>query len=92
MPPAARLGDLTSHPGSLSGPGVGNVRINGLPAIVQGDLHSCSFPPPPAHPPTPVVFGSGSVRIGGRPAARIGDSVGCGAVIVAGSPNVRIGG
>lgn len=92
MPPAARVGDPTGHPGVVSGPGVATVLIGGLPAATVGDLHACSFPAPTPHPPTPIVQGSASVLIGGKPAARLGDLAGCGAPIVAGAPTVLIGG
>jgi uncharacterized Zn-binding protein involved in type VI secretion len=92
MPPAARLGDPTGHPGVITGPGVPTVLIGGLPAAVMGDTHTCAFPPPAAHPPTPIAKGSATVLIGGRPAARMGDFAGCGAPIVAGAFNVLIGG
>jgi uncharacterized Zn-binding protein involved in type VI secretion len=92
MPPAARLGDPTGHPGSIAGPGAPNVLIGGLPAATIGDIHICGFPPPAPHPPTPIVIGSASVVIGGRPAARVGDIAGCGSPILAGAFNVLIGG
>lgn len=91
-PFAARVGDRTSHPGSITGPGVTSVRIGGLPAAVAGDSHSCAFPNPLApHPPSVILGGSRSVRIGGRPAARVGDTAACGAMITRGAANVRIG-
>ena len=92
MPPAARVTDPTGHPGIIAGPGVATVLIGGMPAAVVGDNHICSFPPPPVHPPTPIVKGSATVLIGGRPAARMGDLSGCGAPIVMGMPTVQIGG
>lgn len=92
MPPAARVTDLTGHPGMIAGPGVATVLIGGLPAAVVGDQHACSFPPPPSHPPTPIVMGSFTVMIGGRPAARVGDVAGCGAPILTGHAFVLIGG
>jgi uncharacterized Zn-binding protein involved in type VI secretion len=92
MPPAARVTDKTGHPGLISGPGVSTVLIGGLPAAVLGDMHACSFPPPAAHPPTPIVKGSGTVLIGNRPAARLGDMAGCGAPIVSGCLTVIVGG
>jgi uncharacterized Zn-binding protein involved in type VI secretion len=56
-------------------------------------MHACSFPPPPPHPPTPIVPpGCPTVLIGGQPAARLGDMSGCGAPIVMGCPTVLIGG
>jgi uncharacterized Zn-binding protein involved in type VI secretion len=92
MPPAARVADQTSHPGVIAGPGVPTVLLEGMPAAVVGDLHACSFPPPPPHPPTPIALGSATVLIGGRPAARVGDAVGCGATIVRGAATVMVGG
>ncbi len=93
MPAAARVGDPSSHPGMITGPGVVTVVIGGLPAAVVGDMHACMMPPTAGpHPPTPVARGSASVMIGGRPAARVGDAAGCSATIIAGFPTVEIGG
>ncbi|BDV31545.1 PAAR domain-containing protein [Microbacterium terricola] len=92
MPPAARITDPTGHPGVVTGPGVSTVLIGSLPAAVQGDLHTCSFPPPAVHPPTPIAQGSSTVLIGGRPAARMGDLASCGAPIVSGCMSVIVGG
>jgi uncharacterized Zn-binding protein involved in type VI secretion len=93
MPPAARVGDPTGHPGAISGPGVATVLIGGMPAAVMGDMHACAMPPLAGpHPPTPIVKGSATVFVGGRPAARVGDMSGCGAPIVLGMLLVEIGG
>lgn len=92
MPPAARVGDPTGHPGTIAGPGTASVLVGGMPATSVGDTHICNFPPPTPHPPTPIVLGSSSVLIGGKPAARVGDTAGCGAPILAGAFNVLIGG
>jgi uncharacterized Zn-binding protein involved in type VI secretion len=93
MPPAARVTDMTGHPGMVSGPGVSLVLIGGLPAAVVGDMHTCTMPPVAGpHPPTPFMKGSVSVLIGGRPALRLGDLSGCGAPIVMGEMTVLIGG
>lgn len=92
MPPAARVGDPTAHPGVVTGPGVPNVLIGGMPAAVVGDLHTCAMPPLAGpHPPTPFPVGSFTVLISGRPALRLGDVSGCGAPIVAGMFTVLIG-
>lgn len=92
MPPAARVLDITPHPGMVAGPGVPNVLITGLPAAVVGDVHVCSIPAPPGpHPPTPFPMGSVTVLIGGRPALRLGDISGCGAPILTGAMTVMIG-
>ena len=93
MPPAARVTDPSAHPGMITGPGVPNVLIGGLPAAVLGDLHTCAMPPLAGpHPPTPLVKGSVTGLIGGRPAVRLGDMSGCGAPIVMGHATVLIGG
>jgi uncharacterized Zn-binding protein involved in type VI secretion len=93
MPPAARLGDPTGHPGVVTGPGVPTVLIGKKPAAVVGDMHTCSMPPLAGpHPPSPFPKGSLTVLISGRPALRMGDMSGCGAPIVAGAFTVLIGG
>ncbi|MEV4759047.1 PAAR domain-containing protein [Micromonospora sp. NPDC049559] len=93
MPPAARVGDPTAHPGVVGGPGVPTVLIGGTPAATVGTMHTCSFPGTPPHPPSVIVPpGCPTVLIGGRPAARMGDMSACGAPIVAGLPTVLIGG
>jgi len=93
MPAAARVGDPTGHPGTITGPGAANVLIGGMPAAVVGDLHTCAMPPTAGpHPPSPISKGSATVLIAGRPAARMGDMVGCGAPIVMGMLTVEIGG
>ena len=94
MPPAARVGDPTGHPGTIGPPGVPTVLIAGKPAATVGTPHVCAMPPPAGpHPPAPIVPpGCPTVLIGGRPAARMGDLSGCGAPIVLGAPTVLIGG
>jgi len=91
MPFAARVGDATTHPGVITGPGVPTVTIGGQPAAVVGDTHTCSFPVPPPHPPTAIVSGSATVTIGGRSAARMSDTAACGATIISGAPTVVVG-
>jgi uncharacterized Zn-binding protein involved in type VI secretion len=92
MPPAARVGDPTGHPGIIAGPGVPTVLIAGMPAATVGTPHTCSFPPPAVHPPSTIVTGSATVMIGGMPAARVGDTAACGAPITLGALTVMIGG
>lgn len=93
MPAAARVGDPTSHPGSVLPPGVPTVLIEGKPAAVVGNPTLCTMPPPSGpHGTTPIVPpGSKTVKIGGRAAARVGDKAGCGQEIVAGALTVTIG-
>jgi uncharacterized Zn-binding protein involved in type VI secretion len=93
MPPAARVGDPTNHPGAIGPPGVPSVLICGLPAATVGTIHICALPPPPVHPLAPIIPpGSTTVLIGGMPAACVGDKTGCGAIILPpGAPTVTIG-
>jgi uncharacterized Zn-binding protein involved in type VI secretion len=93
MPPAARVGDPTGHPGVLAPPGVPTVLIGGMPAATVSGLHTSAFPGLPPHPPTPVLPpGCPTVLIGGLPAARMGDMAACGAPVIVGCPTVLIGG
>lgn len=93
MPPAARVGDTTTHGGSITGPGVSTVLIGGSPAAVAGDMHKCSLPPN-SHPLTvsPFPMGSATVLVGGRPVLRTTDACICGAKAAVGAPTVMIGG
>jgi len=93
VPPAARVTDLTNHPGIIMPPGMPTVLIGGMPAATVGTPHTCSFPSTPPHPPSTIVKGSVTVLIGGKPAARVGDVALCGAQIIPpGCPTVMIGG
>lgn len=93
MPPAARVGDPTNHPGVIGGPGVRSVLIGGRPAAVVGTPHICALPPLAGpHPQTPLIKGSVTVLIGGRATARVGDMAACGAMITQGLRSVLIGG
>ncbi|HLV32716.1 MAG TPA: PAAR domain-containing protein, partial [Chitinispirillaceae bacterium] len=54
--PAARVGDMTAHGGMITGPGVPNVLIGGMPAATMGDMHVCPMVTPGV-PPVPHVGG-----------------------------------
>jgi uncharacterized Zn-binding protein involved in type VI secretion len=94
MPPAARVGDLTTCPmfdgpkphvgGPIMPPGAATVLIGGMPAARVGDLCTC------AGPPATIAMGSSRVMIGGMPAARMGDATAHGGVITLGAPTVMI--
>lgn len=92
MPAAVRVGDVSSHGGTVIGPGVPTVLIGGMPAAVLGDMHVCALPPS-GHQPTvsPFPAGSATVLIAGRPALRTTDTCICGAMAVVGAPTVLIG-
>jgi len=91
MPAAARVGDVSTHGGTIIGPGVTSVMISGQPAAVVGDTHICSLPPN-GHQPTVSIFpvGSSSVLIGGQPALRTTDACICGAMAAVGEATVQI--
>jgi len=98
MPPAARVGDTTSHGTPLGpGPGSPNVFIGGMPVWRAGaDFHACplSNPGPVPHVGGVVSAGSPSVLINHLPAVRQGDVIvetGPPNSIVAGCPDVLIG-
>ncbi len=92
MPPAARVTDISTHGGTIVGPGEPTVLIGGMPAAVATDQHVCAIPPA-AHAPTasPFPMGSATVLVGGKSALRVGDVCLCGAGAAVGSPTVLIG-
>jgi len=100
MPPAARVGDMTSHGGVITGPGCPTVLIGGMPAARVTDMHTCPMVTPGV-PPVPHVGGpilppgSPTVLIGNMPAARVGDMATCtgppDAIAPPGCPTVIIG-
>jgi uncharacterized Zn-binding protein involved in type VI secretion len=97
MPPAARVGDMTSHGTPLGpGPGSPNVLIGGMTAWrATADLHNCPLSSGPVpHVGGVVIAGSVTVLINNLPAARQGDivtEIGPPNTIVMGCPTVLIG-
>lgn len=85
--PATRLGDSTSHGGTIIS-GSGDVIIDGIPAGRVGDSHAC---PLPGHGVNAIASGYTNILINGIPAAAISDFCACGASIVTGSPTVLYG-
>jgi uncharacterized Zn-binding protein involved in type VI secretion len=102
MPPAARLGDKTSHGGTLGPPQgplttrVATVLIEGVPAAVVGSTHVCVKYPDtllgPANVVTPPLGPPRTVLIGGAPAAVVRDRTTCQATILLGARTVFVGG
>ncbi len=85
MPPAARVGDTTSHGTPLSpGPGSPDVFIGGMPAWRAGmDMHTCPLVNGTVpHVGGMIAAGSTTVLINNMPAARVGDSI-----VESGPPN-----
>lgn len=97
MPPAARVGDMTSHGTPLSpGPGSFNVLIGGMPAWrATSDFHACPLVTGVVpHVGGVVAVGSVTVFINNLPAARQGDVIVEGGppnTIIMGCPTVLIG-
>lgn len=94
--PAARMGDLTAHGGTIA-VGCPTVLIGGMPAARIGDMHVCPMVSPGLVPHVggPITMGSATVLIGSMPAARMGDMATCTGppdTIAAGCPTVLIGG
>ncbi|VVQ06599.1 hypothetical protein PS938_03053 [Pseudomonas fluorescens] len=59
-----------------------------MPAVVLvGHDHDC-----PLCGPTTVDSGTRNMTVNGRAVARVGDTLGCGAVITSGSPSMAING
>lgn len=92
MPPTSRKSDTASghgcFPDSVATGGSGNVSINGIPALREGDAvaaHGCKKCKP--HPRA-VAAGSPTVFVNGRPLARVGDGIDCGGAMAAGSADV----
>lgn len=78
VPPAARVGDTTSHGSPLSpGPGSPNVLIGGMPAWrASSDLHTCPLATGTVpHVGGMVQMGSTTVLVNNLPAARLGDTI-----------------
>lgn len=85
MPPAARMGDVTSHGTPLSpGPGSVDVLIGGKPAWrATADFHACPLVTGVVpHVGGVVMMGSTTVLINNLPAARQGDMI-----VESGPPN-----
>ncbi|HEX8146421.1 MAG TPA: PAAR domain-containing protein [Pyrinomonadaceae bacterium] len=96
MPPAARLGDTTSHGTPLApGPGAPTVLIGGMPAWRVTDFHACPLVTGVVpHVGGVVAVGSATVLIENMPAARQGDMIvetGPPNSIAMGDPTVMIG-
>lgn len=94
--PAARLGDFHACPATTGPvPHVGGpvapvaqatVNINGVPAARVSDGAVC------VGPPDTLSTGSATVNIAKQAAARVGSQTAHGGAVLAGSPDVNIGG
>lgn len=84
--PIARLGDTSTHGGTIISAG-SQYRCDGILVARVGDFHSC---PIPGHGITAITTGSNKVRSEGQLVAAIGSLTGCGAVINTGSPTTTV--
>ncbi|MHC5112134.1 MAG: PAAR domain-containing protein [Planctomycetota bacterium] len=79
--PAARLGDVTAHGGTIGPVTTGlaaSVFIGNQPAACVGDPHVCPmFCGPKPHTGGTITMGSATVMIAGKPAARVSDLTVC---------------
>jgi uncharacterized Zn-binding protein involved in type VI secretion len=87
MPGASRVG-VDAAGGTINGPGVPSVKVNGAAISVVGDAVAGHGDPPHASPT--MSSGSGSVKAGNKPVCRAGDTATCGHA-ASGSSNVIIG-
>ena len=83
MPAVARLGDTSSHGGTIIS-SASKTRVNGILVARVGDSHSC---PLPGHGVTPILTGSSNFKCESSATAVVGSVCGCGAVINSGSTN-----
>lgn len=93
MASLARVGDPTTHGGTISGPGVPNVTIGGKTAAVMGDMHTCPqvYPGGAPHGATPFPTGNPKILIGGKPALTTDCFAVCTAAPVIVDPRITAG-
>jgi len=83
MPAIARLGDTSSHGGTII-TASNDVRANNRGVARQGDSHSC---PISGHGVTPITAITTRTYVNGRLVVTVGARAACGAIINSGSPN-----
>ncbi len=79
MPLIARLGDTSSHGGSIT-TSASKTKCEGEFIAREGDILDC-----PIHGPNPIVGHSSKLKVEGKFCARHGDVTACGATIVSGA-------
>ncbi|MDR3479377.1 MAG: PAAR domain-containing protein [Burkholderiaceae bacterium] len=87
MPPPVRLGDSTSHGGSVTSAASQSIAM-GKPLALVGDSCSC---PIPGHSNCTIVEGDPNWTIDGKAVALHGHKVSCGATLIASIGNVAKG-
>ena len=76
--PLIRLGDSTSHGGTVTSASA-PTDVLGIQVARIGDKTSC---PIPGHGSPLIVTGDPSFIVDGKPVARQGDETGCGAILI----------
>ena len=88
MNAVARIGDTSSHGGHIISCPVLGQTADGIQVAMIGSLHSC---PIPGHGTTPIVSSPiTTVEVEGNTIAMVGSIAACGAVIITGSPTVKV--
>lgn len=85
MAAIARLGDASNHGGHII-TASSDVKADGIGVARQGDSHQC---PISGHGTTPLTAITTKTKVNGRLVITVGAHAGCGATIVAGSPNAN---
>lgn len=80
MRKVVRLGDATSHGGSVVAVAAGHYTVDGIPVACRGDLCVC---PIKGHGKCTIAEGDPNVTVDGVPVAFEGHRTSCGAVLLA---------
>lgn len=88
MSKVARLGDPSSHGGTISAVSSVNVFVDGIAIALDGDSHSC---PIPGHGTTSISAITSLTHGNSKLILTVGAIAGCGAVINDGSPDTNCG-
>lgn len=94
MAAAAKKGSATAghdgfHP-TMVVTGNPNFKIFGVPICTTGDVIAPHIKPK-APPHSSVVIGTSKMLVFGKPVALVGDSTGCGDVVVSGESRFKVG-
>lgn len=84
-----RLGDKTSHGGSVIAVGAEHFKVAGIPVARVGDACSC---PHKGHDHCVIASGNPQFIVGGKAVAFEGDVTSCGAVLLASGPGFGMAG
>lgn len=84
--PVVRLGDVSSHGGTMTTATGTPLKADGITVCKNGDHHTC---PITGHGTTTVTSTTTLLKAGGDFVLRTGDQAGCGAVLIQGSPTLK---